>query len=192
MKGSLYRNLLIFTTLLMVGCATTHPLGIKDGDWQQMSQQQQHEARMQQARLDEIERQRRADQAEARRLQELAHQAELERIRQNPRFGDIIQCSVSNGQTYTSSDWHPAQPMAFELVRGETREVLFPRADRPTQQSRGTASFDGLTVKICRPVERDCSVMAGTESEYRRGKTQSIRSARLIRGELRCQFPRGY
>ena len=187
MKHLLFSLLLL---LLLAGCSS-NPLGISDSDWEMMTPEQQHEARLEQARIDEAERIRRAAAAEARRQEELRLEKELAERRANARFGDIVQCTITDAQGRFGSDWRSANPGAFELVRGQTADIEITRASRSSQRARGSASFDGLKVEVCSGTLR-CASLVGTEQQFRRGVRQQIDVERFVRGTLTCAFPRGF
>lgn len=182
------RHLLFWgLSVLLVGCSL-HPLGIPQDQWQSMTPEQQQEARMEQARQNEAARQRR-HQLE---MQQQARQTELDLEREGrlrrAEPGDVLHCTLEAPEAnWSRNKWRSAQPLAIELLQGESREVSIRRAGKSNQQRKLLVSFQGLTVSVCSARE-DCAVMVATGGEFQRGKQTSIRTGAL-KAELRCQYP---
>lgn len=115
--------------LLATGCVSRYPMGLSREQWESLPPDQQAEYQAKQYAIDEQRRQaeaaRRAEQA---RLAAEAARAEQERIRQlysNARYGDIVTVTVRGGSIAYGGKRYPYEPVSFDLVRGESKEVEF-------------------------------------------------------------------
>jgi hypothetical protein len=138
-------GLLAFTAF--AGCML-YPMGLNKQQWESLSPVQQAEYRARQHEID-VERARQAalrQQEEARLAEERARaeqeraqeraRAEQERLAfayRHARYGDIITVSVQGGEIAFNGKRHPYEPIAFELIRGECKEVQFARLGSPHQ-----------------------------------------------------------
>lgn len=129
-----YILFLLILLVLFEGCATRYPLGLKEEQWQALSQQQQAEYTTKQYQIDEERRkiqeeygrQKEREEAEAIRL-------EKERILQlyrNARYGDIIQVNISGGSIAFTGKRESYEPLSFDLVRGERKRIPFYHHDK--------------------------------------------------------------
>lgn len=177
---------LLLISLLLQGC-TSHPLGISDDEWQQLTPELQLQARIKQSELDEAARLRRQQQQAAR----AAEEQRLVELRSNAPYGDVVQCTFRQTQArYANGEWHPAQPTSFAIHRTEDdRRINLPRQSRPSMSTDVHVGFDGLNVKVCKWYDRDCATLAGTERTFRRGYTQAIAVNGLMEGQLFCSYP---
>lgn len=120
--------------VVLAGCAS-YPMGLNKAQWEALTPPQQAEYRARQYAIDE-ERARRHAAEEARRVQ-AQHEAEAqERARiaeayRQARYGDIITVTVREGLLAFYGKYHPYEPVAFDLVRGETKTVVFRRQGQP-------------------------------------------------------------
>jgi len=124
-----YILLSLILIILVYGCATRFPLGLKEEQWQALSPQQQAEYTTKQYQIDE---ERRKTQEEYRRQKEReeaeAIRLEKERILQlyrNARYGDIIQVNISDGSIAFNGERKGYEPLSFDLVRGERKRITF-------------------------------------------------------------------
>lgn len=172
---------------LVAGC-TFHPLGIADTQWQQMTVEQRQQAYMEQAKLDEAARERRAaQQQEQLRLQEQTLQLRQQQLEQAGP-GDLVQCTLENAQgDYGKNKWRAAQPLAVEMLKGDVVQSDLERVERAYQRIAVQLSFDGMRVQLCDNYN-SCASMVATRGELRRGKRSQI-STRKVRGRLFCQYP---
>ena len=186
MKAWVKLGLLVVFAFVLAGCAS-NPLGMSDAEWEALSPSEKVEARVQQEKLNAAEMERRAE----KRRQEAAKERELQDLRQNAPYGDVVQCTLTNAKAKFSGDWHPAQSVSVELHESEDRrQVRIAQADRPTRGETLHMGFDGMNVKVCKWYNRDCDVMAGSERSYERGATKRISVDGLVEGTLRCTLPR--
>lgn len=185
----------VSTVLVIVICALVtacsfNPLGMSDEEWAALSPAQKLEARKVQNERDEAARVRRAEQA----AQQAAEKAKLVELRSSAPFGDVVQCAITNARgRFAKGKWYQAQPVSIEMHRSESeRRIDLVRQDPPSMTTQLHMGFDGLNVKICRWRDRYCDVLAGTESQFRRGITRQINVKKTVEGKLFCSFPRGW
>jgi hypothetical protein len=133
MHHLILRVIAVSLLLVALGCES-YPLGKSKEEWQLLSPEQQAEAYKQQNAID-AENRRLAAEEDARRRQaefEAAerHNAEMEYRYRNARFGDIVSINIEGGtMRFDGKDRH-YEPLAFDLVRGEAREVIIRRVDK--------------------------------------------------------------
>lgn len=182
------RLLSILLPVWLAGCSF-YPLGIPEDQWLLMTPEQQHEARMEQARQDEAARERREQRLLLQQEQLRRQQGERDlRLRQASE-GDVLQCVLDDVQINLGKNkWRNANPAAVELLQGEQRELVLERTDRRHQRLRMQIGFDRLSVELCSVQGSDCRVLAATGREWQRGKSHAISSGSL-RARLTCQYP---
>jgi len=126
--------LAIFMTMLLIGCET-YPLGMSKSQWMSLTPQQQADATAEQARLNTERRtQQEAAQREQRRIdarRSADYEREIALRRHHARYGDIVSVLIEDGQVQIRGKHRPYRPIAFDLVRGESRVVTFHRIDKP-------------------------------------------------------------
>lgn len=118
----------------LAGC-TTYPMGFNKAQWEALPPAQQAEFRAKQYLIDEESTRNHAAE-QARRVQaqreaderERAHIAEAYRL---ARYGDIVTVTVRDGSVTFYGKRHPYEPIAFDLVRGETKPIVFRRYGQP-------------------------------------------------------------
>ena len=130
--------------LLITGCAQ-YPMGLSKEQWEALSPAQQAEYQSKQYEINaERNRQYEARRQEEARLAEIRHQeearqaAEQARIEQerlavayrHARYGDVIIVTVKGGGIAFHGSGYAYEPVAFEIFRGETKEVIFKREGR--------------------------------------------------------------
>jgi outer membrane murein-binding lipoprotein Lpp len=142
----------VVMVLLFCGC-TQYPMGLSEEQWFELSPAQQADYQARQYQIDEQRRQ----QAEAARIQRAQMQAEAERMEReridalyaNAQYGDVIIVSICGGVMKRNNDLVALEPVAFDLVRGETKEVEFrgpgDRYRSLTSRYRVRLSEDGHT-----------------------------------------------
>src|SRR5690554_345 len=170
----------------LAACAN-HPLNMSTAEWEALTPSQQHEARLAQAAQDTAAQERRATQAAA----EIAEQERQEALRRNAPYGGVVQCTISDAQaSFGNNKWRAAQDVGVELHSSEAdRDVRLTRQDK-SGAAYLQMGFDGLNVKVCSSYSRDCDVLAGTESQFRRGLSKRIAIKKTVEGKLTCSFPR--
>jgi hypothetical protein len=138
--------------LLAVGCVSRYPMGLTQQQWEALPPAQQAELQAKQYAIDEDRRK----QAEARRIEQARIAAELaraeeERLRQvyaNARYGDIVLVTVQGGFIEYSGQRYPYEPVAFDLAKGETKQIAFYGRGLQTIATRYNARLteDGNTI----------------------------------------------
>lgn len=143
--------LAMLAVLTQAGCET-YPLGMSKDEWVLLSPQQQAEAQQKQEAID-AEQRRVAAEAEAARRQAAAaeaaqRQAELEHRYRHARFGDIVSVNIEGGTMKFAGKDRRYEPVAFDLIRGEAKEVVIERVDRRDVVARVVVrlSEDGRTL----------------------------------------------
>lgn len=166
--------------LFCAGCAT-YPFGLSKEQWESLPPEQQAEYRARQYEIDEMRRQEQAARAaEQRMAQQAAARAEQERLAalyRDARFGDIVRVTIQGGLLTIYKNQYRYQPVAFELVRGETKFVTFTRTGQVGQavDIPVRLSEDGYTLFF----DDDSSgQVVFTNIDWERGQTASLTSPR--------------
>ncbi|GLR63802.1 hypothetical protein [Marinospirillum insulare] len=199
MRNITLLGLISFILVTLVAC-TSYPLGMSADEWEALPESKRFAARQQQAKLDEAEKQRKYQLQKEKRKQwaikSLREDEEKERLaatRSNAAYGNLIQCSITGAKAKFGKSWHAAQGVSFELQRNEKGvDLALARKDRRTQKTYVEVGFDGLNVSVCKSRWRNCDTLAGSEREYRRGKSKAINVSGAVQGRLRCSLPRGW
>lgn len=126
-------RLLIPTALVgllnMSACVTRYPMGLSRKQWDALPPSQQAEYQAKQYQIDADNRTR----AEEARRQATAQQAEqarqeaerLQRAYANAQYGDIVTVTVQGGSLSYAGKRYPYEPVSFDLIKGETKNVSF-------------------------------------------------------------------
>ena len=120
--------------VLVYGCATRYPLGLKEEQWKALSPQQQAEYTAKQYQVDE-ERRKRQEEYRQQKEREAAEETRLEKERilqlyRNARYGDIIQVNISDGSIAFNGERKGYEPLSLDLVRGESKMISFYHHDK--------------------------------------------------------------
>ncbi len=129
MKIKAVATVVVFGALLMLCGCTQYPMGLSKEQWQGLSPAQQAEYQAKQYQIDEDRRK----QDEASRIQQAQIKAEAERLEKervaalyaNAQYGDVIIVTIHGGAMKWSNEIYALEPVSFELVRGETKEIEF-------------------------------------------------------------------
>ncbi len=181
-------SLLLVSISFITACAN-YPLGMTEDEWNQLSPQQQLDARERQARLDQAEQAQRAKAARHRAELERAEQQRYQEMMANARPGDIVQCVLQDGEGYYGGSWRAAESVGFSLLRDYTQTVSIAEQGRPTRSVATEMTYNGANIRVCRPNNRDCVNLAATQNQLRSGVSKSIQVNRAIRGTLYCDMP---
>ena len=115
--------------VLVYGCATRYPLGLKEEQWQALSPQQQAEYTTKQYQIDEERKKRQEEYGRQKEREEAeAIRLEKERILQlyrNARYGDIIPVNISDGSIAFIGERKGCEPLSLDLVSGERKMIPF-------------------------------------------------------------------
>jgi hypothetical protein len=114
--------------LLFSGCLS-YPMGLSKEQWQSLSPAQQAEYHAKQVQIDEARRQQEAE-LHARQALVRAEAERLERERvavlyAEAQYGDVVIVTVQGGAMKWSKEIYYLEPVSFELVRGESKEIEF-------------------------------------------------------------------
>ena len=119
----------ILMALLLAGCISRYPMGLNREQWEALPPAQQAELQAKQYALDEGRRQvdeaRRIEQARLAAKQARFEQERLRQVYASARYGDIVQVTVQGGFIEYAGKRYPYEPVAFDLAKGETKEVAF-------------------------------------------------------------------
>lgn len=121
--------LLLSLIVLVCGCATRYPLGLKEEQWRALTPQQQAEYTTKQYQIDE-ERRKRQEEYWQQKEREAVETSRLEKERilqlyRNARYGDVIQVNISDGGIAFNGERKGYEPLSLDLVRGERKMVSF-------------------------------------------------------------------
>lgn len=195
MRTRIVRHMLSVALLLLLsGCMTFNPLNISDEQWSRMTQAQQLKAYEQQAELDRARIEAAALQRQARIQAERKRQDALLARKQNARYGDLVQCVLEPLEVQYNNKWKPTQPIAFELVRGESQSLRFQNSSQK-YSTTGWVLFqpDGQTLSLCRhrsdrTDSKQCTNILGTTKEFHRGLRKQIQINNFLKGQIRCDL----
>lgn len=151
--------LAVLMAVLFSGCETVYPMGLNEQQWNALGPAQQAEYRARQYEVDqERQRVREARHAEEEHRKAVAAQLELERIQErylHARPGDVVVVSIRGGMVAFYGKRHEYEPVSFELVRGEKREIEFRRVgSRDRTRVQVALSEDGRTFFFDYPSRR--------------------------------------
>jgi hypothetical protein len=128
--GAIKSGIAMWAVLLAGGCQH-NPMGLSDEQWRSLPLEQKAEY---QARQTEIDVQRRAREASEQLASARAvadslrrEQERLQTAYAQARYGDIVTVTVSGGMVAFQGKRSSYEPVAFDLIRGETKRVEFSR-----------------------------------------------------------------
>jgi hypothetical protein len=116
-------------SIFVLCSCTQYPMGLSKEQWQGLSPAQQAEYQVKQYQVDEERRKL----AETFRIQQAQIKAEAERLEKervaalyaNAQYGDVVIVTIHGGAMKWSNEIYALEPVSFDLVRGETKEVEF-------------------------------------------------------------------
>jgi hypothetical protein len=138
--------------LAIAGCAHRYPMGLSEAQWSALSPQEQAKYQAEQYALDEQNRQaaraERAAREQAKRDEIAAEQARVAQLYEQARYGDIVRVTIHSGHLDIHGRSRPAQPVAFEIAKGERKLVTLTQAGQVNQSFAFpvTLSLDGNTL----------------------------------------------
>ncbi|MDD5676861.1 MAG: hypothetical protein PHW60_02585 [Kiritimatiellae bacterium] len=118
-------------SLLLLGLCSCvqYPMGVTRQQWQALTPAQQADYQAKQYAIDaEKAKQAEAERIEAERAKAQQAQAEQDRlniIRANAQYRDIVKVNVEGGTMEFAGKHYPYEPLTFEIIKGETKEVPF-------------------------------------------------------------------
>ena len=112
----------------MTGCVQ-YPLGLTADQWNALLPAQQAEYQAKQYQINE-DRRRQAEALQAEQARAAAQAAEAERVRianvyASAQYGDIITVSIRGGIISYGGKSYPCEPVGFDIVRGEAKDIEF-------------------------------------------------------------------
>jgi len=125
--------------VVLVGCQS-YPMGLSEAQWNVLSPEQQADYTRQQTQINE-QRRREREAAEQARQAEEAARAREERARiqiayARARYGDVVTVTIEGGYVAINGKHQPYEPVRFDLVRGERKEVEFIQQGRSSSRQR--------------------------------------------------------
>jgi len=130
---------------LITGCVQ-YPMGTTKQQWESLSPAQQAEYQSRQYAVDaERNRLAEAQRQEQARLAGERARAEQERLAaayQYARYGDIVVVTIQGGMVAFNGKRQAYEPIAFELVRGERKDVKFTRLEHSYETTT-------IAMKLC-------------------------------------------
>ena len=125
--------------VVLVGCQS-YPMGLSEAQWNALSPEQQADYTRQQTQINE-QRRREREAAEQARQAEEAARAREERARiqiayARARYGDVVTVTIEGGYVAINGKHQPYEPVRFDLVRGERKEVEFIQQGRSSSRQR--------------------------------------------------------
>ena len=155
MKHPILCILALLACLVFGGC-DNYPMGLNEQQWNALNPTQQAEYRARQTEIDQENNRRQEARREAeerdRRAAQEREQFRIAELYRHARQGDIITVSISGGQVAFYGKRHEFEPLAFDLVRGEHREVEFRRRGKgETTRVEVALSEDGNTFYFDHP-----------------------------------------
>ncbi len=189
------KRLLLLPLLLALfaGCQS-FPMGLSEAQWKSLSPEQQADYTRQQTQLNE-QRRRESEAADQRRQSEEGARAAEERQQvqfayARARHGDIVTVTIQGGMVAIDGKHRPYEPVRFDLVRGERKEVEFVQQGRSTSRNKIDArlSDDGNTFYFDESArDRISLISTGWEQgktngplDIRDGNSRSVASAITI------------
>ncbi len=191
-----FRTVSWLVLLTLSACGTRYPLGIPEDQWLTMTTEQRLQAQQKQSERDRAADERSAADARAREAEAARQRVELEVRRRQARYGERVQCILSDAQARLGGKMRSIEPVALDVVQGTFAEVNLSEPTGQTVHYRtpGFATFDGQTLSICQNANDDpsragsCVRILGTFADYRRGISQHIDNPRFLQGRLRCDL----
>lgn len=171
----------LMMALLASGCISRYPMGLTQQQWEALTPSQQAEYQARQYTIDE-DRQKQAEnqRIEQDRLAAEAARAEQERLRQvyaNARYGEIVHVAVQGGSIEYGGRRYPYEPVAFDLAKGETKQIAFLGRGLQTIATRYNVNLtgDGNTIYFDNSF-RERIVLVN--QDWERGQTYSPNGSR--------------
>jgi hypothetical protein len=115
-------------------------MGLSEAQWKALSPSEQAEYQRQQAVIDEQRRLKREAEealrreAEARQAREAHERVQLAYAR--ARYGDVITVTIEGGHVAIHGKHQLYEPVRFDLVRGERKEIEFVQQGRASSRQR--------------------------------------------------------
>lgn len=122
----------MITVLALAGALTgcvQYPMGLSKEQWDALPPAQQADYQAKQYQINE-DRRRQAEALQVEQAREAAQEAEAERVRianaySAAQYGDIITVSIRGGIMSYRGKSYPCEPVGFDIVRGEAKDIEF-------------------------------------------------------------------
>lgn len=115
-------------------------MGLSEAQWRALSPDQQADYTRQQSQLDAQRHQQQEMAEQQRKSEETARAAEEKRRIQfayaHARYGDVVTVTIQSGMVAIKGKHRPYEPVRFELVRGERKEVEFVQQGRSSSRNK--------------------------------------------------------
>ncbi len=172
-------KLALASLALLVASCQSNPLGMSDEEWARLTPEQQMQARMKQADVNQANADRRAAERRRRALLVAEERRRVERIYTSARYGDILECVVEGGIADFRPGWRGYDPAPFTLVRGETKFVPLRESGKGRRKFWTRLSADGLEVSVCarsgkRSRSRYCATISARSDDFSYGVSRPI------------------
>ena len=198
-----YLLLLAIATALLAGCQS-FPMGLSEAQWKALSPEQQADYARQQSQLDAQRRQQQEIAEQQRKGEEAARVVEERQRVQfayaRARYGDVVTVTIQGGMVAIEGKHRPYEPVRFDLVRGERKEVEFVQQGRSSSRNKIDVrlSDDGNTFYFDESArDRISLISVGWEQgkthgplDIRDGNSRSVASAITINLKLK-ELPGG-
>ncbi len=190
---------MLFFLLCLPACSPKYPLDIPENKWVTMTGQEQLRAREKQAELEKAEEKRRAAEAGARQAEAVKWLKDKEASREQARYGDRLQCVLTNAQAWFWDEWRSIEPVALDIVKGMVLKLELSQADEDGFHfsKKVYAGFDGQTLTLCpeknlvRQNDPSCARVLGTFEQYAKGLQKKFQAKKFLRGRIRCDLAPG-
>ena len=137
--------LVLVSWVCLAGCAVSHPMGLTADQWNSLPPEKQANLQAQQYAIDaEARQQREARRLERERLAAEAAALERERVAAaygRAQYGDIVTANITGARMHYGNTVWPCQPVSFDLVKGERKEVKFTGFDPAARYRRLVQSY---------------------------------------------------
>lgn len=184
-------------TLALAGCASQHPLGITDAQWEVMSFEEQVEAHQRQVALDAAARYERAERR--RDLAELKISLSPDPSVAHLPYRDVRNRPIETADCVLQGDirvqdgWEKAYPVHFELTSGFEERIFIESWDGRWRQE-AFIGFDSMGVQVC-PSSLDlnqqtprCFDIPRTPAWRQGGAIVSGEARETFRGTAQCHL----
>lgn len=136
---------IVWLCCFAAGCVMQHPMGLSTEQWNALTPEKQAELQTQQYVINaERQRQREAQRQEQARLAAEAAAREQDRVvaaYNQARYGDIITVNISGARMYYGNTVWPCQPVSYDLVKSERKQVQFTGVDPQSPARRLVQSY---------------------------------------------------
>ncbi len=164
---------LCLSAFVLVGCKT-YPMGLSEAQWNALTPQQQADYTHQQTQLNE-QRRHEKEASEQQRQAEAAARAEEDRravtlAYARARHGDIVTVTIQGGMVSIDGKHQQYEPVRFDLVRGERKDVEFVQKGKSTSRNKIDVrlSDDGNTFYFDEAAKDRITLIS---TDWERGKT---------------------